>query len=312
MTNDTLHTDHERPHDELLNRLVRAAARREHDDLVWPRADAVLAYLDGQANDDQREEIQSTLAHSPAFRRFLIDTAGDVAAITAPDSIDAYDTVSVPRHLRTGQSDRSHTLATRVRGWLSRLFRPPVLAPALAIAAVIAIAIITDPLGIFRPQPQMLAIYQEVDPGRFVSTDTRGDSGEVSPPTAAPSAFEAAVTAMANCVSLDILNDRFEMHPPEHGLRPDAEGRAIVLGLRDETGRDLVELAAQVPSGISSNVEAWIIVPPDMSLWHMAMPSDAFDAQWQTRTTEGTRGCVTFTYRTDDGYRATPCQVFEF
>jgi hypothetical protein len=312
MTNDTRHTDYEQPDDELLNRLVRAAARREHDQVAWPRPDSVLAYLGGQETDAQRAEIQDTLAHSPAFRRFLIDTAGDVEVIAAPEMVEKFNAVPVPRHLLNGESDAGETFAMRFRSWLSRLFRPPVLAPVLAVTAVIAIAIITDPLGVFRPQPQALAVYKEVDPGWFVRTTDKGPGGEVETQAAAASAFDAAMASMPACIQYDIPSNRFEMAPTASSAALDAHGRGLVLKLRDDAGNQLARLTAPIPTEGIDNVEAWIIAPPDMRLWHVAMPSDAADVPWQAGVSTGTVGCVTFTYRTDDGYRATPCQVFKF
>jgi hypothetical protein len=119
MTNEPLQTEYERPDDELLNRLVRAAAQQDRDEVTWPRPESVLAYIGGNETDAQRQEIQDTLALSAAFRRFLVDNAADVETVTAPDAIEAYNAVPVPRHLRSHQQDATDSVAERLGRWLS-------------------------------------------------------------------------------------------------------------------------------------------------------------------------------------------------
>jgi hypothetical protein len=85
--------------------------------------------------------------------------------------------------------------------------------------------------------------------------------------------------------------------------------RAVVLRLTDEHGNEIGKIAAPLHSNGNTGAEAWIMIPPAMTLWHLTLLGDSIDVTWRSELPA--RGCATFTQHTDSGYIATPGKIFQ-
>jgi hypothetical protein len=309
MTNIPDHTDDDPRTDELLNRLIRAAAQRTPSEFAWPQDEIILACILGKATEAQRDEVQAAAAQSSEFRRFLVDTAAQLSDVTSDSATEAFDAVGVPASVSGKDDSRNGTQVSPLPKWLRTLFRPRVLAPVLAGAAVIVMMLSFDRNHQLSPDTRMFAEHSQLNLSLFVSTSARSGQNTDSIPRSAATSFEAAVERLRESVAYDLGTGTYKLTdgPPLTGS-PDAS-RTIVLRLTDKHGDEIGKIAAHQYRKGDTGAEAWIMIPPAMTLWHLTMPADSIDVPWWSELPA--RGCATFTEHTDSGYVASPGKIFQ-
>ncbi len=305
MSNGTEHIDDDAGIEQLLNRLIRAAAEQTPDDFIWPPHETILAYLHGNADAGQQETIQTALAQSAAFRHFLIDTAEQLDAVTSEATASAFDAVQVPASL--SRTDRKSV--RRQPRWFELLLRPRVLAPAIVGAVVIVLLLKTDPLGLFNSRSSMFAAYAELDRSEFVPLSQRGTSSGDEAAKAFTTAYDAAMDRLRKSVAYDLTTGEYKL---TDGTPPalSTTVRDHVLRLLDDAGSTIGEITIPSYTNGEAPIEAWILAPPALTLWHSPLSDESTAIKWPS--VSPACGCVTVTLHTDSGYVATPGQVIQF
>ena len=312
MSNGMDHTDKEDRTDELLDRLIRAAALRTPQDFTWPPDETILAYIQGRATEPQRETIQRAAARSSEFRRFLVDTTAQLSAAMSEDAIETFDAVRIPSHLNRTDDAGGRLSLGRLRKWFEQIRRPLVLVPVLTGAAAVVVMLSYDPIGLFTPRSSTFAQYAELDRSLFVRLSVRGGTAADSTPVAAPSAYEAALSTLRASIVFDIGTGTYTLKAGTLTVPSTASSRTWTLRIVDETGSEIGRIsspAAQDDQRADSVAEAWVLVPPSLILWHLTVPNDSLDIKWPLE--RPARGCATFTHKTDSGYIAAPAQIFQ-
>ena len=180
---------------------------------------------------------------------------------------------------------------------------PQVYAPALGVAALLLFVIIQT--GIFAPgrkRVQWSLVSENMDPGLLVSKITR-EASEGAPGKASPNAKEAALREFRYLLKYE--NNQFQLNPVEKRPEPPTPSRSILLRLVDEGGNIIQEFREHIPitqAKSSEYVMAWALGLPSRNLYSFEMRSDIVSVTWTKEM--GSKGCVTFTYRDEDGYQA--------
>ncbi len=305
MSNGTEHTDGNPRAGELLNRLIRMAAEQAPRDFTWPPDEDILAYIEGNANETQHETIQTAIAQSSEFRRFIIDTADQLSAVTSDATATAFDSVQVPSSISRANGS---TIAQR-RRWFEALRRPRVLTPLIVGALALVIMLTIDPLGLFQRPAGMFTEYSELDRSEFVSLSPRGTHPEDSVPKAFMTAYDAAMNRLRESIAYELTSGGYKLSDGVSRKTEPATERNLVLRLLDKQGTEIGKITAPAYSDGGATAEAWIVVPPSLTLWHVPLPADSLDVTWPAP--RPARGCVTVTERTDSGYVAAPGHIFQ-
>ncbi|RMF24435.1 MAG: hypothetical protein D6760_03305 [Deltaproteobacteria bacterium] len=127
-----------------MYRLAGLGSRSEPDDFVRPDDESILAYLAGTASREQRDSVRNALLRSRAFRKELIEIAGDLEFLSSDDARRAFDLADVPGAPPPADTPHDHVPPRRQRaratGWgRAMAWRlPRSLAAALAAVAVVA------------------------------------------------------------------------------------------------------------------------------------------------------------------------------
>lgn len=305
MSNGNEHTDDGARTDELLMQLIRTATRQTSRDFTWPEDAAILAYLQGKANEAQHNTVQEAIVQSSEFRRFLIDTGDQLAAVTSDAAIRAFDAVPVPPDL---SSENQPPLSRRPR-WLDAILRPRVLAPVAVGAVAVLIALTFDMLSVVEQRPTMFAAYSELERSEFVTLSTRSAQPEDSVPRTFATAYDAAMDRLRASIAYDLTAGGFQLSDGAAPSMSPALERRLVLRFLDEQENEIGRITTPVLAAGTQSAEAWIVAPPALTLWHVSLPGDSLDITWPAE--RPARGCVTFTERRDSGYIATPGHIFQ-
>ena len=308
--------NHVKDRDFILNKLIRASRKKEPlKEFVRPDPDAIAAYLMGTATQEQEEAIMSALLQSESFRREILEIAQDMDAVAELD-LASYEKeageISVPdlrKYLEedVGKADADQREAfwerfQRFWAALAKLRIPQVYAPAAVAATLLALVVI----HLVTLTPWSL-VRKDMEPGFLVSNVTRTAESEkyYSEPE------EAALGKLR--FLLEFTNGQFQLEPVDKRPPPLPYSKSVVLQLIDSDDNLMQEFQANVPRTEASSSEpvlAWAVGLPAMNLYSLEMKSGSMRVKWTEEL--GNHGCVTFTYRHEEGYRAVVGFTFDF
>jgi len=304
MSNGTEHTDDDPRVDDLLNRLIRTAAQQTPSDFAWPQDETILAYFQGNANKEQHETIQAAIAKSSEFRRFMIDTAEQLSTVTSNAAVADFDSVQVPESIMD-----LHPAPVRPwPAWFNALRRPRVLAP-IVIGALAVFILLVGPMDLFQHRTVMLAEYSELDRSEFVSLSQRGTHPEDSIPKAFATAYDAAMSRLRESVAYELTSGGYKLSEGAPTSAASTTGNKLVLRIVDKQGTEIGKITTPANGDTNISAEAWLVFPPQLTLWHLPLNRDSVDITLPIEHPE--RGCVTVTEQTDSGYVATPGHIFQ-
>jgi len=236
-----------------LDALVREA---RDPDGERPSDEAIAAYLEGRATDEQSAEVQEALARSRGFREELVH----LGELADPSARRAFDEVRVPKpraERRPAPIPLPRTRSVRTWGWLG--------AGALAAAAAIAVSLTGGPTELrdprWLPGPRVVAEQFEASP-------LRGSPGSETVP-ATPD--EAAVLAFLKVVSFD--GSAFTTHPAEDAPDP-GWGRRMEIGFRDGQGEERARYVTAVPEE-ATDVALVLLDLPSLQTRRLPLLDDA-------------------------------------
>lgn len=309
MTNDLIPQDADGRVDDILDRALRQIAGEDRGDIAWPADEATLAYLKGEANEVQRVEVQAVLAQSAEYRRFLTDTEEMVRTADSERGASAFDATA---HAGETAQRRGVAAPALRRPWWELLLRPVVWIPVAAVAALL-IWFGSRPQVPAGPQTIAFAPYEQLDAADFVPFDTRGTQPATTDTGVYATAESAAVRVFQACITLNASTMTYDIEPQSRRIAPNARTHSISLALSDTTTHQVINATSNIPATLpfdSAEITAWLMVPPSTTLYQVRIPTTSVSADWPAATHE--RGCLTFSYRVDGGYRASPGQVITF
>ncbi len=306
-------SDRDSEEDAILDQLIRECRDKEPaDGFARPDRDMISAYLMGTATEEQVKVVRSALARSEEFRREILEMAQDMDAVADLD-LTVYDReaqqIPVPdlQELLRKKPEPIPVPAERVSFWTKlkkswgRLIErriPQLYAPAFAVAAVLAVVIMKT--GWLTPDRGWSLVSKNMEQGLLVSNLTREAVGPrkdySTPELAALAEFRFLLKFEAGQFLLDPVKER-----PE----PPSVSRRILLRLVDRNDKMIQEFTEYVPImkvGAVGRVTAWALGLPARNLYSLEMKSDTLTVRWTENM--GFYGCVTFTYREQEGYRA--------
>lgn len=297
--------------------LIRAALRVLPESKLFPRPGSILAYIEGNATEEQSAEVQSALADSSEFQRLFLDIADTIHALSAPEANRLFEHMTVPAlplvkaHILSRKGLRLRRRSKSTLDRLTDLFSLRLFVPIGAAAAIAILAFTMVPGLRFWRQSATLSKITELDPSYFAGGVERGGSPLVKD-TVAPTADQAAFAEFRRCISLDPASGApsFRQHDVPLAER---YSRRVVLTLIDTGTGEKRVCSALVPTadqiGAEGPIEAWLIRLPSLDVWHCALRADSIRVQLSLGPE--TRGCVVFTYPVESGYRSTAGNAFE-
>jgi len=264
--------------DPALDDLILEAREAEPEVLVRPSQEAVLAFLQGVATEDQRSEVQRALLRSKEFRGELVQLGEDLAHLGGPEAVSAFADVPIPG----------------MPVWEPKGFGREVRRVAGAVVELLK------------------SSFSPLQPSQFAPVLLRGtDTAE-----ACETAEEAAILSFTQRV--EWLEEAADLNDRESGLRvieePPARRAApgahvtLSLQIHDTAGVLKREVAAVIPEEHES-WRVWVLLVPSLELFGMDMEETSLAVHWPGDE-EGI-ACVAFTYETPDGFMATPAALLE-
>jgi hypothetical protein len=308
--------NHLKDKDVILNKLIRASRKKEPlKEFVRPDPDAIVAYLMGTATQKQEKAITSALLQSESFRREMLEIAQDMDAVAELD-LASYEEeareISVPdlreyleEHVGRPDVDQRETFwESFQRFWaaLTKLRIPQLYAPAAVAATLFTLVVI----HLVTLTPWSL-VRKDMEPGFLVSNLTRTAESEkyyLEPEQAALGKLRFL---------LEFKDGQFQLRQVKKRPPPALRSRIVVLLLIDSNDNLIQEFQANVPltePSSSEPVVAWAIGLPSRNLYNLKMKSDSVEVKWTQDM--GSYGCVTFTYRHEEGHRAVLGFTFDF
>ncbi|MFH1688345.1 MAG: hypothetical protein ABIE70_12595 [bacterium] len=313
---------HDSDHDRLLDRLVRAAREESEADFVRPSDRAITAYLMGEADERQHQEVTQALIASASFRKEILKLGDDLEYLTGPEAAGEFATLHAEESRRQTQvvpepvatARRSYRSRIRELIWPSQLsMRAAWLwKGAVPVAAAILLAVISPRVaqwaGLWSESPTV-ARWQEngvMDPGLFVSNVPREAVG-AGETTVYASHLEAAQAEFSRAIRY--ADGQFVVGMPDTGLSTVGPQDTILITLAGDDGQALMTLPGLVPSGGNESAQLWSVTPTDRLLRHLLLTADSVTVSWLSEY--GRQGCLTITYPVDSGYAASPFVVFD-
>jgi hypothetical protein len=261
-----------------------------------------LAYLQGTADEAQREEVQKALLSSRLFKRELLELGADLDQLDLDGARDLFDAVPEP----SPPASRSPL----DRSWLRLNWIAGVVS-----AAAVAVVILVSGRQPSAPAAPWIRVPIEIQPEVFVPVTPRGPEPERKPHARE---IEAAFARFQEQVAWE--NGSLRLQPVPGGPAGDdllAPHLVQLLGGDDRilveypvsTGSSTVGSAAAAPSrpGIASR--AWLLSLPDLNLYNA--PMDACTLRVSLPSSTIRRGCLTLTYPVPGGYLATEAGYFD-
>jgi len=303
--------------DAILSKLIRASRKKPAGGFVRPDGEAITVYLLGTATKEQEKAVKAALLQSAAFRQEILGMAEDMDALASPELLAEKKEaakIAVPdrREFLARYGERIDTRDETESFWakLKKWGIPQIYGPALAVAAVLAFVIIQT--GIFAPGRKMVQwslVSENMDPALLVSNITR-EASEGALGKASPNSKEAALREFRYLLKYE--NIQFQLNPVEKRPEPPFPSRSVLLRLIDVSDSPIQGFQAHIPiaqAGSSEPVIAWALGLPSRNLYSFEMPSDTVAVKWTKEM--GSKGCVTFTYHDEGGYRAVAGFTFD-
>ncbi len=301
---DSDHTRQNGPDDgPELDRLVLRAVRDRREPYTRPSHEAILAYLDGRADDAQREQVQHALLISEEFRCELVALREDLERLDGRDMGARFDQIPV----EAVPSERQELAAAERTGRASDLARIRrrswwrwSLIPASAVALLLIWMILSSGPSDRRPQPEKaweLAI-RAVPHSTFEPIVLRGP---VEPdPFYRPA--DAALEALHQRLNWRSGRLHIASPPAAAGTEPHpASVRPIHLEL---VGPDRIvrPVAAAIPV-TADDLQAWLLTLASLDLYSLRIMADT--VRVGIPRDAGGAVAVTLTYRVRGGFLAT-------
>jgi hypothetical protein len=303
----------------MLNQLIRKSREESPEDLRRPSVEAITAYLMGEATAGQRNEVRAAMLKSAAFRQEILDMANDMEMLGDADSsllTEAEVGAKVPSRReflrahgeRAGQEHRPEPVWMRLKRWgRMRVYAPVAVAAAVLLRIVVWPALVGPPPVEVPILAQWVVVQERVETGHLRLNTTRS----VDVPSAVwPEASEAALAEFR--MLLEYKDDGFTLRPRDRRREPPSPFSTVSLVLLGSDDRVLGRFGVKIPGARAAGEprpEAWLLSMPAQRLFRLKVVADTL----ATRVPAGMEptGCVTFTYLTDEGYKATDGFAFE-
>jgi len=285
--------------EELLKKLIRMSREKSVEEFVRPENDTITAYLMGSASDEQDEIVRKALIESSEFRSEILQLAQDIEKLNEKEEdVDKknIEKIAVPEREEFLARFESPTIWKKIWQW--RI--PQFYAPALAAAAVIIFIVIP-----MLPKGNgWNLVYESVESGLLISNITRESASIESK----KSYLQAEQAALAGCRCLLKYEDsEFQLNPIDSILISSESDSTILLRLTDKDDALLSEyeiLISKIEAETIDSNTAWALGLPSKKLLKssISIEKDTVSMIWPFDI--NTQGCITFTYKKDEGYRS--------
>ncbi len=305
LTNNTLERDDD------LNQLLRDVIRYRPAELEWPSDDVIHAYVTGVCSDNEREQVLAVMAQSHEFRRLIVDTSIQIENLQSAQIQVRFDELTSGAFEPSVRST-SRSIVDSLWEWLSTVTRPRVLAPVLGVVAVLVLALLSPVNESTVPGRYAFVSDSEVEAETFIRVTIRNSDTEPAELPPAVSARQAAVQALQNCITYDMMNDRFTVMPSRDTTAISGPMDRYTITLEPDPRHEPVELTFELPQSVraeSESVQAWLMTPPSLRLWQADVRQEQATLLWPD--TAHDTGCITLTYKDGSAYRFVPPRVVE-
>jgi hypothetical protein len=314
-----------------LDRLIRAS--RSRDDFTRPSDASIQAYLLGVATSAQKDGVREALIRSAAFRREILSMAKDLASLTDPETMQAFESCPVPEvpALRDALTTSSGDQAAKTSIWSRiRSFVVPegiawprlgklamrIGAPRVALvgaAAVVVLAFVS--IQYFRTgsdtidglRVAKIETVAEIDPGLFVSNLTRSPDEEKDVQVLFEDHRLAAEAAFSEVVML--LDGEYTIDTSDEPETPQERFKSVMIKLVDESGSTFaIHRASLVDT--TREIKSWILSLPSRRLRLVDMEYDSVAVILDPESDR--QACIVFTYRIGAEYAASAVGAVAF
>jgi len=278
--------------DKLLE-LIRLASA-ESDNADRPSDEALVAFLQGTANDAEKVEVREAVAGSSTFRKEFRSILRDMEAIEAGRSVvDLQLPDQVPSNIQ--QDVLSFYEPDGRWSWFKespiiRLYAP------VAVAASILFFAITSLIPPSMPEWQL--VRSEIEKAELISVQTRS-LHDLEFATAEQAALEGFRQM------LEFTDGEFKIDTSRSVTASSAPTKQITMALTDSAGTTVVQYTCDVPRSVepeNHELTSWLLTMPERTMYMVAVTSDTVIIRAPLL---GIDNLSVFTYRSPAGYRVT-------
>jgi len=285
--------------DRLLDILIRHSEKKANDNFKRPDENTITAYLQGYADQIQRDEIHQAMNESPQFRREILDLASLLDEIDTNEIIKEareIDAAQIPKRkvfLKNGGHDIfGKSFWEKIKILISWKVYVPVAATVLILFLFYMF---------YQQTPHIKLVSESVEKERLISLNLRQTERAILS-EAYSHDQDAALAGFSEILTLENID--FEINPDYHNPPSPDSGYKVHLrfmGEGDIIFEEIQTTIKYIDGNAPEKIKAWILTLPSLQLWNVEINKPKMTIPWNEEY--GKEACVTFTYEVDSQFR---------